>query len=121
MLVYRVCRASFKALDSEGARLNGGRWNSPGQPAVYTSSTLALAALEYLVHIEPADAPEAISPARFATRGESRLGPGLRRGATVGTGDVRRHGPPGRSAIGARAGGSGPDDPHLACPAFHVL
>ena len=57
MYVYRLCRASFKALDGEGARLSGGRWNSPGRPVVYASSTLALAALEYLVHLDPADAP----------------------------------------------------------------
>jgi len=35
----------------------GGRWNSPGRPAVYTSRTLSLAALEYLVHIDAARAP----------------------------------------------------------------
>jgi RES domain-containing protein len=57
MYVFRLCRAGFKALDGEGARLYGGRWNSPGRPVIYTSSTLALAALEYLVHVEPADAP----------------------------------------------------------------
>jgi RES domain-containing protein len=37
--------------------LYGGRWNSPGRAAVYASTTLSLAALEYLVHIDPADAP----------------------------------------------------------------
>jgi RES domain-containing protein len=40
------------ALDGEGARLYGGRWNSPGHPAVYTSMHLSLAALEYLVHVD---------------------------------------------------------------------
>lgn len=57
MLVFRLCRAAFQALDGEGARLYGGRWNSPGRPAVYTSSSRALAALEYLVHVDPANAP----------------------------------------------------------------
>ena len=57
MLTYRICRAPYRALDGEGARLYGGRWNSPGRPVVYTSSTLALAALEYLIHIDAADAP----------------------------------------------------------------
>ena len=57
MRLYRLCRAPFRALDGEGARLYGGRWNSPGRPVVYASETLALAALEYLVHIDPADVP----------------------------------------------------------------
>jgi len=55
--VFRLCRAGHRALDGEGALRVGGRWNSPGQPAVYASSTLSLAALEYLAHIEPALAP----------------------------------------------------------------
>lgn len=57
MRLYRICRAPFRNLDGEGARLYGGRWNSPGHPVVYASSTLALAALEYLVHLEAEDVP----------------------------------------------------------------
>ncbi len=34
-----------------GARLAGGRWNHPGEPAVYVSSTLSLAVLELFVHL----------------------------------------------------------------------
>lgn len=56
--MWRLTRASFRALDGEGARLAGGRWNSEGRPVVYASSTLALAALEYLVHVDPADVPD---------------------------------------------------------------
>jgi RES domain-containing protein len=55
--VFRLCRAAFKALDGEGARLWGGRWNSPGSPVVYTSGSLALAAMEYLIHVDPSDVP----------------------------------------------------------------
>lgn len=44
-------------MDGEGARRAGGRWNNPGTAVVYTSSTLSLAALEYLVHIDIEDAP----------------------------------------------------------------
>jgi RES domain-containing protein len=54
---FRLCRSPFTALDGEGARLYGGRWNSPGHPVVYASTTLALAALEYLVHVDPGDVP----------------------------------------------------------------
>ncbi len=41
-----------QAFDGEGARLYGGRWNSPGRRVVYTSSTISLAVLEVLVHLE---------------------------------------------------------------------
>jgi RES domain-containing protein len=44
-------------LDGEGARLNGGRWNSEGNAVVYLASTLALAAIEYLVHVDIEDVP----------------------------------------------------------------
>ena len=44
-------------MDGEGAFRHGGRWNAAGVRVVYASSTLALAALEYLVHVDPDDAP----------------------------------------------------------------
>ena len=36
----------------EGARLYGGRWNSPGIPMVYVAQSQALAMLEVLVHLD---------------------------------------------------------------------
>ena len=42
-----------EAFTGEGARLYGGRWNSPGVAMVYASATRSLAALETLVHINP--------------------------------------------------------------------
>ena len=35
----------------------GGRWNHVGDAVVYTSSTLSLAALEILAHVDPEEAP----------------------------------------------------------------
>ena len=58
MLVWRICRAGHQELDGEGSRLHGGRWNSEGVSVIYTSSTLALSALEYLVHVDIEDAPD---------------------------------------------------------------
>ncbi|HUI78509.1 MAG TPA: RES family NAD+ phosphorylase [Bryobacteraceae bacterium] len=55
MRVWRICRRRYaaSAWAGEGARLYGGRWNSPGASAVYTSTSLALAAIEVFVHLEP--------------------------------------------------------------------
>lgn len=40
-----------RAFEGEGARLYGGRWNSPGRRAIYAAESIALAALELLVHL----------------------------------------------------------------------
>jgi RES domain-containing protein len=55
MKIWRICRAKFAAesFSGIGARRFGGRWNSPGVPMVYASSSLALAAMELFVHLEP--------------------------------------------------------------------
>lgn len=38
-------------LAGKGAEKTGGRWNRPGRPVVYTASTVALACLETIVHL----------------------------------------------------------------------
>ena len=52
---YRIVRRkrAAEAFTGEGARVHGGRWNSKGVAMVYCSSSIALAALETLVHINP--------------------------------------------------------------------
>ena len=50
MFVYRVASRRYAADNSEGARLNGGRWNNPGTPVIYTSASRSLAALEVIVN-----------------------------------------------------------------------
>jgi RES domain-containing protein len=45
-------RQAEAAFDGEGARLYGGRWNSPGVSAVYTSDSRALATLEVLAGLQ---------------------------------------------------------------------
>jgi RES domain-containing protein len=59
MHVWRISKTKFaeSAFSGEGARLFDGRWNFEGVPMVYTSSSLALAALEFFVHLDPSDAP----------------------------------------------------------------
>lgn len=49
---WRICRAPFADLTGEGARLHGGRWNSPGLPVVYLAEQSALAVLEVRVHLD---------------------------------------------------------------------
>jgi RES domain-containing protein len=56
--VWRLCAAEHARFDGEGARLAGGRWNRRGTAMVYTSATLSLAALEYLVHVSWETAPK---------------------------------------------------------------
>jgi RES domain-containing protein len=48
---WRIVKAQHAAaaLDGEGARRFGGRWNSPGVSVVYASDSRALATLEVLV------------------------------------------------------------------------
>ncbi len=60
MDAWRLTRQRYTAapLAGEGARRYGGRWNSKGVPAIYASSTLSLAVLEVLVHVDSSDAPE---------------------------------------------------------------
>lgn len=51
----RICRRPYaaEAAAGEGARLYGGRWNSRGVRVVYASTSLALAAVETFVNLEP--------------------------------------------------------------------
>jgi RES domain-containing protein len=60
MLVWRLCRQihAVGAFSGEGARRYGGRWNPRGVPMIYCSSSLALAAIELFVHLDPWQAPE---------------------------------------------------------------
>ena len=51
-LCFRITRRPYADLTGEGARLVGGRWNSPLIPAVYLAEEPALAVLETLVHLD---------------------------------------------------------------------
>ncbi|HJT89168.1 MAG TPA: RES family NAD+ phosphorylase [Bryobacteraceae bacterium] len=110
MRFWRICRQRYaaEAATGEGARLYGGRWNSRGVRVVYASTSLALAAVETFVNLEPnlrpADLvsiegnipdkvevarldPEALPAGWYASREESlrRFGDEwIRRGKTVG-------------------------------------
>jgi RES domain-containing protein len=50
MRAYRIADSRFPIFDGDGARLVGGRWNSPGRPVIYAAETFSAALLEVLVH-----------------------------------------------------------------------
>jgi RES domain-containing protein len=59
MIVYRIAKKKYSSdLSGEGAKLFGGRWNSPGRNVLYTSESVALAALEVLVNLSANVSPE---------------------------------------------------------------
>src|SRR5215468_9954955 len=60
MRVWRISKARYAqaAFTGEGARLFSGRWNPAGVRMVYSSSSLALAAVEFFVHLDPSVAPD---------------------------------------------------------------
>jgi RES domain-containing protein len=82
--VWRIVAAGHQRFDGEGTRRFGSRWVPKGVPAIYTSATLSLAALELFVHTDPdlppadllamwADIPDElpideITPSRLPTR-----------------------------------------------------
>lgn len=51
MIVYRLAQQNYaEDISGAGARLTGGRWNSPGNAVLYTSQHISLALLEVLVN-----------------------------------------------------------------------
>lgn len=50
MRFYRIADGRFAPESGEGARLYGGRWNSPGHAVIYACTSYAGAMLEKLVH-----------------------------------------------------------------------
>lgn len=50
MRAFRIADKHFSIFDGTGARLTGGRWNSPGRPLIYAAETFSGALLEALVH-----------------------------------------------------------------------
>ncbi|MBN9434222.1 MAG: RES family NAD+ phosphorylase [Bosea sp.] len=61
-MIWRVSRAPYADLSGNGARIYGGRWNSPGAPMVYAARDAALAVLEVRVHL---DLPPELLPGDF--------------------------------------------------------
>ena len=60
---WRLAKTKFAndPLSGDGARLYGGRWNSPGVSVVYLAGSISLAVLEVLVHLHDPRLLEAYS------------------------------------------------------------
>lgn len=50
MQIYRIGDSRHALWDGTGAAMVGGRWNSPGHPAIYGALSYACCMLEILVH-----------------------------------------------------------------------
>ena len=76
---YRLVKRKFQetAFDGEGARLYGGRWNSPGNACVYVASSESLALLEIMVHLESYRLLNAYALLRLTLPTESILSVGV--------------------------------------------
>lgn len=76
---YRLVKRKYQdtAFDGEGARLYGGRWNSPGRACVYVASSESLALLEIMVHLESYRLLDAYALLRLTLPTESILSVGV--------------------------------------------
>ncbi|WP_447554477.1 RES family NAD+ phosphorylase [Vreelandella sp. EE22] len=76
---YRLVKRKYQdtAFDGEGARLYGGRWNSPGNACVSVASSESLALLEIMVHLESYRLLEAYALLRLTLPAESILRVGI--------------------------------------------
>ena len=75
MQVWRISKERYRdaAFSGEGARLYAGRWNPAGVRMVYTSTSLALAAVELFVHLDPSEAPDDLVSISASVPGEVSL------------------------------------------------
>ena len=62
MKVYRIARTPhINDLSGTGARIYGGRWTLKGSSIIYTSESISLATVEYLVYVPLSIVPTNIS------------------------------------------------------------
>ena len=68
MRLFRIAKTQYIGdTTGTGARLYGGRWNEKGVGLIYTSESRSLAALEFLVHLPMAIAPDDLGIVQYDT------------------------------------------------------
>lgn len=70
---FRVADTRHRIFDPTGARLGGGRWNSPGKGIIYAAETYAGALLEALIHLNFDDVPEGYGWIEIAIRRDTAV------------------------------------------------
>src|SRR5437762_203187 len=50
MKLYRIASKAYQIFDGTGAKIHGGRWNSPGFSVIYASPNLSCARLEVMAN-----------------------------------------------------------------------
>ena len=61
LTLYRLAKTRYATLSGIGAALDPGRWNRPGEEAIYTSTEIGVPVLEMLAHT-----PKALIPSNLA-------------------------------------------------------
>jgi RES domain-containing protein len=57
IIAYRIADIRYPIFDGSGARMMGGRWNSPGQAVIYASLSYACAMVEKMAQVGTSKAP----------------------------------------------------------------
>lgn len=67
--LYRLSRAKYASLSGIGAALYPGRWNRPGEEAIYTSTEIGVPVLETLAHTQKDTIPSNLAMMRIRIGG----------------------------------------------------
>ncbi len=73
MRAFRIADRRHAIFDGTGAKLLGGRWNSPGRAVIYASESFSLALLEVLVHANLGRPPKTHAVVEIAIPGDVSL------------------------------------------------
>lgn len=76
LTLYRIARARYANLSGVGAAFAPGRWNRPGQEAIYTSTEMGVPVLERLVHTPKDLIPSNLALMKIRVSGDWKVNEG---------------------------------------------